>query len=182
MANPTRRQFLDFKMWKRRTFHECATELEQISSRFRRAHIGQGFESEDARQLALNESSIEGVEILRILALAIRSEQDQGTIPYETPSVGALSHQFDEEARAQFLDRYTPPASELEGFQPLRLRDALNKIAHADGPSSGYFADSENHDLILFGTFHNQSWASVISIPELCRVIKTLPDAPVRNS
>jgi hypothetical protein len=179
MSDPSRRQFLDFKMWKRRTFHECATELEQISSKFRKAHLGLGYASESARQTALNSLSVEGVEILRILALAIRSEQDQGNIPSDITSVGALNRDFEEEKCAVFREAYASPASSIGGFQPLPLREALNKIAHADGPKSGYFSDSENHDLILFGKLGNRCWAAVISIPDLCRVVKELPDAPV---
>ncbi len=166
-------------MWKRRSFHECAAELEQISSKFRKAHLGEGFHSESARQTALSSSSVDGVEILRILALAIRSEQDQGTIPSGITSVGALNREFEEAKCAEFREAYVPPASSVEAFHPLPLREALNKIAHADGLKSGYFADSENHDLILFGKLGNKWWAAVISIPDLCRVVKELPDRPI---
>lgn len=114
-----------------------------------------------------------------MLALAIRSEQDQGSIPSDTISVGALNRNFEEEKCTEFRESYAPPLSAVEGFQPLPLREALNKITHADGPKSGYFADSENHDLILFGKQGNKWWAAVISIPGLCRVVKELPDAPV---
>lgn len=179
MSGPSGRQFLDFKMWKRRTFHECATELEQISSKFRKAHLGVGYHSESARQAALNSSSVEGVEILRILVLAIRSEQDQDNIPSDTASVGTLNRNFEEGSYAEFRDAYSPSASSVEGFQPLLLREALNKIAHADAPKSGFYADSENHDLLLFGKLGNKCWAAVISIPDLCRVVKELPDVPV---
>lgn len=182
MSGPSRRQFLDFIMWKRRTFHECASELEQISSKFRKAHVGVGYHSESSRQTALSSSSVEGVEILRILALAIRSEQDQGTIPSDNTSVGALNREFEEGRCVEFREAYVPPANSVEGFHPLPLREALNKIAHADGLKSGYFADSDNHDLILFGKLGNNWWAAVISIPELCRVVKALPDAPVSTA
>lgn len=179
MAGHSRITFLDFKMWKRKTLHECATELEQISSKFRRAHLGLGYDSEAAKQAALNSSSAEGVEILRILALAIRSEQDQDNIPSIITSVGALNRNFEEDKWAGFRESYAPPPSAIDGFEPLPLREALNKIAHADGPKSGYFADPENHDLILFGKLGNKWWAAIISIPNLCRVVKELPDAPV---
>lgn len=182
MSGPPRIQISEFKMWKRRTFHECATELEQISAEFRKVHLGVGYESELARQAALNSSSVEGVELLRILALAIRSEQDQGNIPRGNTSVGALNRNFEEERCAAFRKAYKPPANSVEGFQPLSLREALNKIAHADGSRSGYFADSENHDLILFGKLGNKWWAAVISIPGLCQVVKDLPDAPIPAS
>ena len=167
-------------MWERRTFHDCAKELEQVSFRFRMAHVGDGPNNERDRQRELKETSIAGVEILRILALAIRSEQDYGSTPDIPAFVGAIKQDIEIEDCKVFLRTYEAPYATLDGFDPLRLRDALNKIAHADSSRSGYFANREDHDLLLCGTQGRKNWLAVISIPALCKEIESLPDAIVR--
>lgn len=175
------RRIQGFKLWKRRTFHECATELEQVSRAFRVAHLGEGHASEAERQRTLDRTSIKGVEILRILALAIRSEQDYGTVPLESKPVGvALSDLSDDECDA-IVEDYEGPHTKLGSGANLSIRDALNKIAHADGSKGGYFANLEEHDLLLCGTLRKKTWLAVVSIPTLCREIKALPDVPIRS-
>lgn len=175
------RQIQGFQVWKRRTFHECATELEQVSYEFRIAHMGNGYTSEAYRQRDLGKASIAGMEILRILVLAIRSEQDYGTVPLESGSVGALIANLSEEKCSNIVENYAAPYTNLDASDHLGLRDALNKIAHADGRKGGYFADQAEHDLLLCGTLKNKTWLAVISIPALCHEIKKLPDVPIRS-
>lgn len=178
------RRIQGFQVWKRRTFHECATELEQVSYKFRTAHMGNGYTSEADRQRDLEKTSIAGMEILRILVLAIRSEQDYGTVPLESGSVGALIADLSEEKCRNIVETYAAPYTNLTNLDSsvhLGLRNALNKIAHSDGRKGGYFADQAEHDLLLCGTLRNKTWLAVISIPALCHEIKKLPDVPIRS-
>jgi len=123
------------------------------------------------------EFSKRGVEVLRILALAIRSEQDHGLIDRDPAPVGALSSNMTRDEVSVAINRYRPPYSELNGYRPLGLRQALNKIAHADPTRSSFFADDNTHDLILAGVDRGHEWLAVISLIDLCRVIKRLPNA-----
>jgi hypothetical protein len=125
------------------------------------------------------ESSRRGVEVLRILALAIRSEQDYGlTNRDHLAPVGALRAKVPRDEVTVAIKRYRPPYSELNGYTPLGLRQALNKIAHADPTRSGFFADANTHDLILTGMDRGaDAWIAVVSLIDLIRVIKSLPNA-----
>ncbi len=67
-------------MWRRRTFHECASELEIVSQYFRNAYLRKSKLDQQSRDELLRETSERGIEILRILALSIRSEDDYGAI------------------------------------------------------------------------------------------------------
>jgi hypothetical protein len=154
-------------MWQRRTFHECASELEQISNLFRNAHaIGD--------QLQMQALSKDGLELLRILALAVRSEQDHGLTDLATPTVGALL--VSPGNPNSFLADYVPPYGSRNEGQDLNVRDALNKIAHADPRRAGYRASASVHELLLSGTLRGQHWIAVISVPDLCAAIRRLPD------
>jgi hypothetical protein len=77
-------------MWKRRTLHECAEELEVLSQDFRDAYINKPELDQQIREKILQESSERGIEILRVLALSIRSEQDVGGIPPVRTTVDSL--------------------------------------------------------------------------------------------
>lgn len=63
-------------MWQRRTFHECAEELEMVSKSFRIAFTNRSGVDQQRRGENLLDSSEKGVQILRVLALSIRPEQD----------------------------------------------------------------------------------------------------------
>ncbi|MEB3232489.1 MAG: hypothetical protein VKJ64_15880 [Leptolyngbyaceae bacterium] len=67
------------------------------------------------------------------------------------------------------------------GFEPLGLREALNKIAHADPYKAVFFADEVIHELILFGNHGANPWIAIVSIADLCRAIKSLPDQSVQS-
>ncbi len=125
-------------MWKRRTFHECAEELEILSRDFRDAYTNKSRIDQQSREKILQESSEKGVEILRVLALSIRSEQDFGSIPSIRTTVGALNRATNISEVSTTLNNYRPPYSEKAGFEPLQLREALNKIAHADPCKAGF--------------------------------------------
>ncbi len=166
-------------MWARRTFHQCAEELRTISEDFRAAYLnGSGWEA-PRRNRVMQETSRTGVELLRILAVSIRSEQDYGRTEYDGTPVGALVLNATPEEVTTTLREYRPPYSEIIGSTPLHLREALNKIVHAQPARNGFFVDNDTHDLILSGQSQGnvRTWIAVISLIDLCRVVKSLPDA-----
>jgi hypothetical protein len=168
-------------MWQRRTFHECASELMAISEDFRSAYTNRWNWDKSRKDQVLRDTSTRGVEVLRILSLSIRSDQDYGLTDNVSTPVGALhAHVAESEALALVRD-YHPSYDRLPGFNPLRLRQALNKIAHANPTRSGFFADATTHDLILTGEERGSTWVAVISLIDLCNVIKSLPDANTKQ-
>jgi hypothetical protein len=164
-------------MWKRRTFHECAEELGVISQDFRAAHTNRFGWDHPKRERAIVEISQRGVELLRILALSIRSDQDYGLTENNLIPVGAFKSNVADGEVVGAINDYRPPYNQLDGYTPVGLRQALNKIAHADPTRSGFFADDQTHDLILSGVDRGQSWIAIISLIDLCHIIKLLPDA-----
>jgi hypothetical protein len=164
-------------VWTRRTFHECASELLGISHDFREAQANPGMCSRGGQAAEMAELSTRGVEILRILALAVRSDQDYELTARVRTQVGAVREGATLEQATTTIREYRPPFRALRGYSPLSVRQALNKIAHADPRTAGYFADARAHDLILSGTDEGkQRWIAVVSIPELCEAIRLLPD------
>jgi hypothetical protein len=168
-------------MWQRRTFHECASELSAISEDFRSAHTNKFGWDRAKRDRIMRDTSTRGVEVLRILALSIRADQDAGLTGTDPTSVGAFRSNATEAEALAAVRTYRPPCSQLPGFVPLKLRQALNKIAHADPTCSGFFADDTTHDLVLTGVERGAAWIAVVSLIELCRVVKSLPDANTRQ-
>jgi len=167
-------------MWQRRTFHECASELSAISEDFRSAYTNRFNWDRAKRDRVLSDTSTRGVEVLRILALSIRSDQDAGLTVEDKSCVGAIVTAASEAEASRAMATYQPPYQNVAGSKPLRLRQALNKIAHADPKRSGFFADERAHDLVLTGQDHGQIWIAVISLIDLCHVVKALPDASTR--
>lgn len=168
-------------MWQRRTFHGCAEELEIVSKNFRRAYTDSSSIDLENRTRILRESSEKGIEILRVLALSIRSEQDFGNVPRSSITVGALNDAASESEITTILSNYQPPYEKQSDFEPLVLREALNKIAHANPSKAGFFANTATHDLILSGKKRNRNWIAILSIVDLCRAIKSLPDRATRQ-
>lgn len=122
-----------------------------------------------------------GVQLLRALALAVRSEQDFDLLPTCSAVVGAFKKENTiptDAKEAKQRKGYTGMLG-LNGYVPLNLRQALNKIAHADPQKADYYVGilDRAHDLLLYGTNRDQCWFAVISILELVKVIRTLPDA-----
>jgi hypothetical protein len=169
-------------MWQRRTFHECASELTGISEDFRAAHTNKFSMARSRRDQIMLDTSRRGVEVLRILALSVRSEQDFGLTQSDSRPVGALRSRATAEQVLATIRDYRPPYDQQTGYTPLGLRQALNKIAHADPNGSGFFADNTTHDLILSGANQGgDSWIAVISVIDLATVIKSIPDVRTRS-
>jgi hypothetical protein len=166
-------------MWQRRTFHECASELRQISEQFRAAYTNARGWDEATRDHMLHETSKRGVEVLRILALSIRSDQDYGFTQAGLDTVGAFRAGVSAADAAMAIQTYRPPYTALPGYSPLRLRQALNKVAHANPSQCGFYADDSTHDLVLTGEDRGSSWVAVVSIAHLCAVIESLPDVAI---
>ena len=169
-------------MWTRRTFYECADELSAISGDFRAAFTNRFGVSEERNKQILKDSSERGVEVLRILALSIRSEQDFRLLPHVQDTVGAVKSPVDAGQIRLLIADYHPPYQNQPGFSPLHFRDALNKIAHADPRNAGFSVADDVHDLLLSGTRSGQGWIAVISIIDLCRVIRFMPDRNITNA
>jgi hypothetical protein len=161
-------------MWKRRTFHDCAHELQQVSDRFRAAANGQFGANSKA---IMHQTSVDGVEILRILSLSIRTEQDHGLTDGRSAAVGVLIEPAEapQVANAIRLKRVT------DHKMPLTLREALNKIAHLDPGRSTYRVDQADHVLILIGENKGKEWVAELSLPMFCTVILNLKDESIRT-
>jgi hypothetical protein len=168
-------------MWLRRTFHECAEELKAQSDFFRSAYFNRRNFSPAERESSMVSASERGVEVLRILALSIRADQDVGLTNNNPAAVGALRVDVTDDEITRTLTDYQPPYTQQRGSRPLTLRQALNKIAHANPQRTGFYVDANTHDLLIAGTNRGESWLAVISILDLCRVIKSLPDAKIRS-
>lgn len=169
-------------MWLRRTYHECAAELAQISEQFRLAYTKAGPWDAAQCEAIMHETSVRGVEILRILALSIRSDQDYGLVSREPTRVGAFRNGISSADVGSVGESYRPPYSELPGFSQLNLRDALNKIAHASPAGNGFYADNDSHDLLLTGTLGATPWLAVVSLVDLCNTIASMPDAQIKRA
>jgi hypothetical protein len=173
-------------MWNRASWHECAEELNQVSRRFRNAYLGTHHQSlpkhpDDVGDMRA--ASVQGVQILRALALAVRSEQDFDLVPSSMEVVGAVKLRAATIDDAGFVKQsrgYEGVLGSL-GFAPLRLRQALNKIAHAD-PTCGDFyvgPGHGSHDLLLFGDDQGNRWFAAISILRLIEAVRSLPDRSI---
>jgi hypothetical protein len=127
----------------------------------------------------MHDVSTRGVEVLRVLAVSVRSDQDYGLTVKDITPVGALKSNSTQAEVLTTIKDYRPPYHQLAGSRPIGLREALNKIVHADPSRAGYFADNDTHDLVLSGVNLNQrdTWIAVVSLIDICRVIQSLPDA-----
>jgi hypothetical protein len=105
---------------------------------------------------------------------------DFGVLPYVKSIVGAIKSPASATDIEKMVTTYRPPYSKLKGFKKLVVREALNKIAHANPrrDASGFFVDDHTHDLLLSGLKGSNLWAAVISVPDLCAAIAALPDVP----
>ena len=101
----------------------------------------------------MRDTSKHGADVLQILALSIRSDQDCGLTTDDSTLLVLRSN----------INHYRPPYNRLRGFAALRLRHALNKVAHADPTQSGFFAHNNTHDNILSGDDRGENWIAVIS-------------------
>ena len=168
-------------MWQRDTYHNCAAELEQASDRFRKAFLGVAPLDPNERSQELERSSIDGVNILKILALSVRPEQDFGSLPASRKQVGKLlCNPGTTEIQSALTAGQSPPIA-LPKSTPLELREALNKIAHMNPlPGKSSFAvDEQRHEVILTNEKDRSPWIAVLDIPALCNTIKALPDRAI---
>ena len=116
----------------------------------------------------LRDSSEKGVEILRVLALSIRPEQDydeEFRRATQDITVGALKRSASNNDVFDAIHSYRPPYSKQSGFEQLGLREALNKIAHADPSQTGFFANDVFQDLVLSGKDNRgKTWIAIITL------------------
>ncbi len=171
-------------MWQRATWHECADELDQVCETFRRAYWGKrhkGWPRHPDDVAEMEATSKQGVQLLRALALAVRSEQDFKLVPTAAPVVGALKSEGAMPSDGYEVKQRGGYAGMLEvnGYAPLNLRQALNKIAHADPQTADYYVRvmDQAHDLLLYGEDRRKKWFAAISLLELVKAIRALPDA-----
>ena len=127
------------------------------------------------------ETSIQGIQVLRALALAVRSEQDFAFLGDAKVAVGVLKQGDpvpDDAVEAKERGGYAG-VLEVSGYIPLNIRQALNKIAHADPQAADYYIGLRDtaHDLLLYGVHRGRSWFAVISLLRLIEAIRALPDA-----
>ncbi len=132
------------------------------------------------------ETSKDGIQLLRALALAVRSEQDFDLVPDAVAVVGALKGEGATPSDASEVKRRRgfTEMLKISGYVPLNLRQALNKIAHADPQSADYYVGPSDmaHDLLLYGVNRGQTWFAVVSLLELVKAIRSLPDATVAHA
>jgi hypothetical protein len=172
-------------MWKRKTFHECANELASVSERFRLAHTNTlPSHLKKHRSSILEECSKDGVDILKILALSIRSEQDYDILPKQKSMVGAFKEPVTDGCiyvcKSYFRGQYEKYCK-TKNFLPLNLRTALNKIAHVNPDESSFYATEHAHGLILVGSNRDKKWVALIDLLALITVVKELPDEGMRS-
>ncbi|MBI5512531.1 MAG: hypothetical protein HY909_02115 [Deltaproteobacteria bacterium] len=131
------------------------------------------------------ETSTQGVQLLRAIALAVRSEQDYNLLSIDALVVGAQKRTGATPSDANDAKRQRGYAGvrELQGFVPLPLREALNKIAHSEPTTADFYVgpDDSGHDLLLYGTLGENRWFAVVSILRLVEVVRSLPDSAIED-
>jgi hypothetical protein len=171
-------------MWKRDAYHNCAHELQQASDSFREAIARGDAPDSQGTTLELEQSSKDGVNLLKILALSVRPEQDFEILKEKETIVGKWLRKADPTEIQSYLTGCLQPPIELPEAQPLPLREALNKIAHANPnpENSSYAADHDYHQVILTGKQYGCHWIAVLDILRLCEAIRALPDRSIVSS
>ncbi len=168
-------------MLARRSFHECAIELESESLIFKTILLDSGLEDPKKNNI-LRSASQNGIELLNILALSIRRGLDYGDTQIDKYKfVGGFLEIIKMEDADAFKKDYQGPYNNHIDLTPIHLRQALNKIAHFDQSKSTYYVDDNCHELILMGTQRNENWLAVISIKLMCAAIKDLPDIVISS-
>lgn len=173
-------------MWERKNFRDCADELEQVSQIFRDAYLKRDTLEPNEREEAMKKASVNGRNLLDILALNIRRELDDTTfeLPDPKPIVGFIKSDKSVSGleQEQIIKDYQRPIQGSNGYDFLDLRTALDKIAHARRNQAGFHADENSHEVILCGVRGKVPWIAVISILELCKAVRLLPqDIPIER-
>jgi hypothetical protein len=179
------------EMWQRATWHESADELSQICRAFRAAHWGRstggkGWPRDPDDEAEMRQTSKEGIQLLRALATAVRSDRDFNLIPPARAVVGALRRAGATPADAIEVKRAGGYASVFArpGYAPLHLREALNKIVHADPRNADYYVAplDRAHELLLYGQNCGDNRFAALSLFEVIKAIQALPDMRVLQS
>ena len=164
-------------MFTRDTFHSCAQKLSTESAQFRTAY--EENEAGDATAMTrMQNSSLEGYSTLRAIALSVRPEADYGLIPDDRQVVGKLIKNADPSDVAALISNPDSAPIDQSRFEPLTLRDSLNKIAHANPGSgkSGFSLTEDDHRIILSGEWNGSFWVSIASLYLIIEVLNNLPD------
>src|SRR5439155_1674761 len=98
------------------------------SENFRASHTNRFEWDRSKRDRVMIDNSKRGVEVLRILALSIRSDQDFGLTNNDSTPVGAFRSKATQAEVLGAICDYRPPYGQQRGYAPLGLRQALNKI------------------------------------------------------
>jgi hypothetical protein len=80
---------------------------------------------------------------------------------------------------AKFANRGHSALLKKAGCRPLELREALNKVAHADPETAGFVLnprDEDIHDLLLFGDNRGERWFAAVSLTKVVTAVRALPD------
>ena len=167
-------------MWERKNFRDCADELEQVSEIFRDAYLKRDTLQPYEREEAMKMASVNGRDLMDILALTIRRELDDKTfeLPNPKPIVGIIKSDksVSKIEQEQIIENYQRPIEGSNGYVSLDLRTALDKIAHARRNLTGFDVSENSHDVILCGVRYEVPWIAVISIPDFCNAVRKLPD------
>ena len=163
-------------MYTRRSFHECANELQQESTEFKFTYLSESIPPHE-KQNILMRTSKSGVEILSILALSIRRGMDYGEIENDKSGVvGGIKLNIELSNAEIFKSNYLGPYTNNTDLRVLNLRNALNKIAHFNAARSSFYVDK-----ILIGDLNDKYWVAVINIDKFCQSIRNLPDKNTIN-
>jgi hypothetical protein len=171
-------------MWQRGTYYDCASELEQASDRFREAVDRRKVVGSRESASELASSSKDGFDLLKILALSVRPEQDYGLLQDSKMQVGRWVRNADSSEIKSALTCSTSPPVIVHRAEPLKLREALNKVAHMDprpGKSS-FAANRLLHEVVLTGKKNGHHWIAILDILRLCEAIKALPNRNIAPS
>ena len=166
-------------MGARNTYHEYATRIEIICDEFTKAHV------RGAGDLELVEITKPASDLLMALALNVRNDKDYGLTTNSPTRVGSLLEGAFAQRPSAFRPAYRPPFDAVANSHLLSVRDAFNKIAHADSSDAAYYIDEQNYEIIICGKEAGRAgkpWLAVISIPTLLKAVKLLPDKLLSKS
>jgi len=167
------------------TWHECAEELSSVSAEFRTAYLQSshvsGRPGNPEADNIVRSSSMRGVELLRSLAVSLRNNEDFDLVQPNLKIVGLLKNENVAPIDMQLIKQDCGFSSKngAQHFEGLNLRQALNKIAHANPNNSGVYVspDSTEHDMILTGNHNRRDWIAVVSISRLIDAVRSTENA-----
>ncbi len=122
-------------------FIKVATQIEVICKEFARAH------ARGASQTELVQITKPAAKLLHTLGISVRGDQDFGRTDRPNTRVGSLLSGAVACGPSAFRENYQPPFAGIQGSTPLDLREAFNKILHADGSDASYYVDANHYVL-----------------------------------